>query len=96
MSIYGLISNNKSHLTIKGNGGRQEDDPSALVNMSTMWFVPQYALLRVAEGTHAVGHIEFFYALLPKSTSRIALAIFPMGIAALSLVVGILVFINRR
>ncbi|KAH0672130.1 hypothetical protein KY284_023217 [Solanum tuberosum] len=68
-----------------------EDDPSALVNMSAMWLVPQYALLGVAEAAHAVGQIEFFYSLLPKSMSSMASAMYTVGTAVSSLVVSILV-----
>uniref|UniRef100_A0A3Q7GDG4 Uncharacterized protein n=1 Tax=Solanum lycopersicum TaxID=4081 RepID=A0A3Q7GDG4_SOLLC len=68
-----------------------EDDPSALVNMSAMWLVPQYALLGVAEGSHSVGQIEFFYSLLPKSMSSMASAMYTVGTAVSSLVVSILV-----
>ncbi|XP_055806729.1 protein NRT1/ PTR FAMILY 1.2-like [Solanum dulcamara] len=68
-----------------------EDDPSALVNMSAMWLMPQYALLGVAEAAHAVGQIEFFYTQLPKSMSSMASAMYTVGIAVSSLVVSILV-----
>ncbi|WMV28672.1 hypothetical protein MTR67_022057 [Solanum verrucosum] len=51
-----------------------EGDPNALVDMSAMWFVPQYALLGMAEAAHTVGQIEFFYSLLPKSMSSFASA----------------------
>ncbi|PHT87830.1 hypothetical protein T459_09936 [Capsicum annuum] len=68
-----------------------EDDPSALVNMSAMWFVPQYALLGVAEAIHAVGQIEFLYSLLPKSMSSIASAMYNIGTAVPSLFGSILV-----
>ncbi|KAM3303976.1 protein NRT1/ PTR FAMILY 1.2 isoform X1 [Capsicum chacoense] len=68
-----------------------EDNPSALVNMSAMWFVPQYALLGVAEATHGVGQIEFFYSLFPKSMSSVASAMYTVGTAVSSLVGSILV-----
>ncbi|KAH0754090.1 hypothetical protein KY290_024360 [Solanum tuberosum] len=68
-----------------------EDDPYALVNMSAMWFVPQYALLGVAEATHGVGQVEFFYALFPKSMSSIASAMYTVGTAVSSLIGSILV-----
>ncbi|XP_055810258.1 protein NRT1/ PTR FAMILY 1.2-like [Solanum dulcamara] len=68
-----------------------EDNPSALVNMSAMWFVPQYALLGVAEATHAVGQTEFFYTLLPKRMSSIASAMYTVGTAVSSLVGSVLV-----
>ncbi|KAH0668942.1 hypothetical protein KY289_023435 [Solanum tuberosum] len=68
-----------------------EDDPNALVNMSAMWFVPQYALLGVAEATHGVGQIEFFYTLLPKSMASIASAMYTVGTAVSSLIGSFLV-----
>ncbi|KAL3368328.1 hypothetical protein AABB24_009287 [Solanum stoloniferum] len=68
-----------------------EDDPNALVNMSAMWFVPQYALLGVAEATHSVGQVEFFYALFPKSMSSIASSMYTAGTAVSSLIGSILV-----
>ncbi|XP_049403392.1 protein NRT1/ PTR FAMILY 1.2-like [Solanum stenotomum] len=68
-----------------------EDDPHALVNMSAMWVVPQYLLLGVAEAAHAVGQIEFFYSLFPKSMSSIASAMYTIGTAVSSLVGSILV-----
>ncbi|XP_004238696.1 protein NRT1/ PTR FAMILY 1.2 [Solanum lycopersicum] len=68
-----------------------EDDPNALVNMSAMWFVPQYALLGVAEATHGVGQVEFFYALFPKSMSSIASSMYTVGTAVSSLLGSILV-----
>ncbi|XP_049403385.1 protein NRT1/ PTR FAMILY 1.2-like isoform X2 [Solanum stenotomum] len=68
-----------------------EDDPNALVNMSAMWFVPQYALLGVAAATHGVGQVEFFYALFPKSMSSIASSMYTVGTAVSSLIGSILV-----
>ncbi|KAL3337120.1 hypothetical protein AABB24_029666 [Solanum stoloniferum] len=68
-----------------------EEDPNALVNMSAMWFVPQYALLGVAEATHGVGQVEFFYALFPKSMSSISSSMYTVGTAVSSLIGSILV-----
>ncbi|XP_010320604.2 LOW QUALITY PROTEIN: protein NRT1/ PTR FAMILY 1.2 [Solanum lycopersicum] len=68
-----------------------EDEPNALVNMSAMWFVPQYALLGMAEAAHTVGQIEFFYSLLPKSMSSFASAMHTVGSAVSSLIGSIMV-----
>ncbi|XP_055806728.1 protein NRT1/ PTR FAMILY 1.2-like [Solanum dulcamara] len=68
-----------------------EEDPSALVNMSAMWFMPQYALLGVAEAAHVVGQVEFFYALLPKSMCSLASAMYTVGVAVSSLIGSLLV-----
>ncbi|KAG5596562.1 hypothetical protein H5410_037794 [Solanum commersonii] len=67
-----------------------EDDPSSLVYKSSMWLVPQYALLGVAEAAHAAGQIEFFYSLLPKSMTSMASAMYTVGTAVSSWVVSIL------
>ncbi|XP_060215740.1 protein NRT1/ PTR FAMILY 1.2-like [Lycium barbarum] len=68
-----------------------EDNPSAIVNMSAMWFVPQYALLGLAEAAHSVGQIEFFYSLLPNSMSSIASAMSTTGTAVSCLAASVLV-----
>ncbi|MCD7450859.1 hypothetical protein HAX54_008717 [Datura stramonium] len=68
-----------------------EDDLSALLNMSAMWLVPQYALLGVAEAAYSVGQIEFFYSLLPKSMSSIASAMATTGTAVSCLAASLLV-----
>lgn len=78
-----------------------EDDVSALVNMSVMWFVPRHVLLGVAEAAYSVGQIEEFYSLLPKPMSNIASAMATTGsalacLAASVLVSGGLAFINQR
>lgn len=68
-----------------------EDHPSALVDMSAMWLVPQYVVLVVAEAAHSVGHIAFFYSLLPKSLSSIASAMSTIGTAVSCLAANLLV-----
>ncbi|CAN4094750.1 unnamed protein product [Withania somnifera] len=68
-----------------------KNDPSALVNISAMWFTPQYALLGVAEAAYSVGQVEFFYCLLPKSMSSIASAMATTGTAVACLAASVLV-----
>ncbi|XP_059316575.1 protein NRT1/ PTR FAMILY 1.2-like [Lycium ferocissimum] len=77
----------RQRVTLEGH----KDDPSALVNMSAMWLVPQYVVLGVAQGAHSVGHIEFFYSLLPKSMSSIASAMSTIGTAVSCLAASLLV-----
>ncbi|KAG5604411.1 hypothetical protein H5410_025903 [Solanum commersonii] len=89
--VYGIVSHNRKNKTTNGNRGRDEDDPNALVNMSAMWFVPQYALLGMAEVAHTVGQIEFFYSLLPKSMSSFASAMHTIGSVVSSLIGSIMV-----
>ncbi|KAK4379638.1 hypothetical protein RND71_001500 [Anisodus tanguticus] len=57
-----------------------EDDPNAVLNMSVMWFVSQFALLGLAKALNSVGLIEFIYTQFPKNMSSFALAIYTVGI----------------
>ncbi|KAJ8555468.1 hypothetical protein K7X08_012964 [Anisodus acutangulus] len=59
-----------------------QDGPNiASVNMSAMWFVPQYVLLGLADAFNAIGLVEFLYSELPKSMSSFVVAIFTLGMA---------------
>ncbi|WMV28662.1 hypothetical protein MTR67_022047 [Solanum verrucosum] len=68
-----------------------EDDPNAVLNMSFMWFVPQFALYGVAEGLNVVGQIEFVYSLFPKTMSSFAASLYTFGLAVASLINSLLV-----
>lgn len=67
------------------------DSPGAVIDMSALWLVPQFALLGLAEAFNAIGQIEFYYSQLPKSMSSIAVAIFTLGTAVANLVGSLLV-----
>lgn len=59
-----------------------QDSPNiASVNMSSMWFVPQYVLLGLADAFNAIGLVEFLYSELPKSMSSFVVAIFTLGMS---------------
>ncbi|MCD7453443.1 hypothetical protein HAX54_020913 [Datura stramonium] len=59
-----------------------QDSPNiASLNMSAMWFVPQYVLLGLADAFNAIGLVEFLYSELPKSMSSFVVAIFTLGMA---------------
>ncbi|XP_015083712.1 protein NRT1/ PTR FAMILY 1.2-like isoform X2 [Solanum pennellii] len=51
------------------------------INMSAMWFVPQYVLLGLADAFNAIGLVEFLYSELPKSMSSFVVAIFTLGMS---------------
>ena len=67
------------------------DSPGAVIDMSALWLVPQFAMLGLAEAFNAIGQIEFYYSQLPKSMSSIAVAIFTLGTAVANLVGSLLV-----
>ncbi|KAH0697881.1 hypothetical protein KY285_015041 [Solanum tuberosum] len=56
-----------------------QDSPN--INMSAMWFVPQYVLLGLADAFNAIGLVEFLYSELPKSMSSFVVAIFTLGMS---------------
>ncbi|KAK6782519.1 hypothetical protein RDI58_020315 [Solanum bulbocastanum] len=56
-----------------------QDGPN--INMSAMWFVPQYVLLGLADAFNAIGLVEFLYSELPKSMSSFVVAIFTLGMS---------------
>ncbi|CAN4110424.1 unnamed protein product [Withania somnifera] len=68
-----------------------ENDPNAVLNMSAVWFVPQFALLGLAEALNLIGLMEFLYAQFPKSMSSFALAICTVSTAIASLITSFLV-----
>ncbi|CAN4080487.1 unnamed protein product [Withania somnifera] len=67
-----------------------EDDPDAVLNMSAMWFVPQYVLLGLTEALSSLGLLNFIYTQLPKSMSIFVLAIYTVGMAIGSLICSFL------
>ncbi|KAK9983862.1 hypothetical protein SO802_033387 [Lithocarpus litseifolius] len=67
------------------------DSPGAVIDISALWLVPQFALLGLAEAFNAIGQIEFYYSQLPKRMSSISVAIFTLGTAVANLVGSLLV-----
>ncbi|XAR70863.1 hypothetical protein NMG60_11027897 [Bertholletia excelsa] len=63
-----------------------EDKKDAVLDMSAMWLIPQYALLGVAEAFYSIGQLEFFYSEFPKSMSSIAMALSTLGLAVSGLI----------
>ncbi|CAL5440581.1 unnamed protein product [Camellia sinensis] len=68
-----------------------QDDPNAVVDMTAIWLVPQYAILGLAEAFYSIGQIEFFYSQFPKSMTSISMALSTLGMAVSSLVGSLLV-----
>ncbi|XVF24951.1 hypothetical protein REPUB_Repub13aG0172000 [Reevesia pubescens] len=69
------------------------NNPTAVLNMSAMWLVPQFCLNGLAEAFTAIGQTEFFYSELPKSMSSIAAALFGLGMAVANLLASVVVSI---
>lgn len=61
------------------------DNPSAVLDMSAYWLVPQHVLNGLAEAFNSIAQTEFYYSEFPKSMSSIASAMFGLGMAFASL-----------
>ncbi|KAG5568688.1 hypothetical protein H5410_064297 [Solanum commersonii] len=94
--FLGIVATTLSAITetIRRNkaiNARFEDDLNAVLNMSSMWFVPQLALYGVAEALNVVGQVEFIYSLFPKTMSNFAAALYTFGLALANLINSLLV-----
>ncbi|KAA8525274.1 hypothetical protein F0562_007129 [Nyssa sinensis] len=66
MAVAGITESIRREKAIKEG---LEDNPDAVVDISALWLVPQFALLGLAEAFNAIGQLEFFYSEFPKSMS---------------------------
>lgn len=66
------------------------NNPSALVDMSAYWLVPQHVLNGLAEAFNAIGQTEFYYSEFPKSMSSIASSLFGLGMAVANLLASLI------
>ncbi|KAA8525272.1 hypothetical protein F0562_007127 [Nyssa sinensis] len=66
MAVAGITESIRREKAIKEG---LEDNPDAVVDISALWLVPQFALLGLAEAFNAIGQLEFFYSELPQSMS---------------------------
>ncbi|KAI3830853.1 hypothetical protein MKX03_015558 [Papaver bracteatum] len=60
-------------------------------SISSLWLVPQFCLIGLAEAFNAIGKIEFYYCQLPKSMSSVAVAFFTLGTAFPGLLGGLII-----
>ncbi|XP_028080096.1 protein NRT1/ PTR FAMILY 1.2-like isoform X2 [Camellia sinensis] len=67
------------------------DDPNAIVDMSAMWLIPQFALLGAGDAFNSSGQVEFYMTRFSKSMSSIAVALYTFGMAMAALVGSVLV-----
>lgn len=82
LAISAITEAIRRHIAIDQKDIYPQDGPNiASVDMSAMWFVPQYVLLGLADAFNAIGLVEFLYSELPKSMSSFVVAIFTLGMA---------------
>ncbi|KAK8960774.1 putative peptide/nitrate transporter [Platanthera guangdongensis] len=65
--------------------------PDAVVPMSILWMVPQYALLGFGDVFTAIGLLEFFYDQSPENMQSLGTTFFTSGIAAGNFLSSVLV-----
>ncbi|XWS20258.1 hypothetical protein CRYUN_Cryun31cG0085200 [Craigia yunnanensis] len=56
-------------------------NPSAMVNMSVMWLLPQYIVMGVAESLSILGQFEFYHREFPKTMSSIGNSLYFLSLA---------------
>ncbi|CAI9100372.1 OLC1v1037355C2 [Oldenlandia corymbosa var. corymbosa] len=93
MATAALVERNRRNAAIKQG---VTENPLAVVNMSAFWLVPQHVLIGLAEALNAIGQIEFYYALFPKSMSSIGVSLFALGTAVGNLVGSFIVMVVNR
>ncbi|KAF9614585.1 hypothetical protein IFM89_019368 [Coptis chinensis] len=67
------------------------DNPLGVLDMSALWLIPQHCVTGLADSFNIIGQTEFYYSQFPKSMSSIATALFGLGLAFGSLIVGVMV-----
>uniref|UniRef100_A0A803KV25 Uncharacterized protein n=3 Tax=Chenopodium quinoa TaxID=63459 RepID=A0A803KV25_CHEQI len=71
--VAGFVEQKRKHTAIVHG---LVDDPHAIIPLSYVWLVPQYALHGMAEAFMSIGHLEFFYDQAPESMKSTAMALF--------------------
>ncbi|CAK9174577.1 unnamed protein product [Ilex paraguariensis] len=87
MVVSGIVENIRRRKAI--DQGLQ-NNPNAIVDMSAMWLVPQYALSGIAEAFNAIGQTEFYYTEFPRSMSSIASSLVGLGMAVANLLASVI------
>lgn len=66
------------------------NNPSAVVDMSAYWLIPQHVLNGLAEAFNAIGQTEFYYSEFPQSMASIASCLFGLGMAFANLLASLI------
>ncbi|KAK8595000.1 hypothetical protein V6N13_015909 [Hibiscus sabdariffa] len=64
--------------------------PTAVVNMSAMWLLPQYIVMGIAEALSALGQFEFYHRAFPKTMSSIGNSLFFLSLSLAHLLNSVL------
>lgn len=83
MMVAGLVENIRRHKAIASNG-------QAMIHMSAMWLIPQFAFNGLAEAFNGIGQTEFYYSEFPKNMSSIATCLSGLGMAVGNLLASVI------
>ncbi|XVE52068.1 hypothetical protein DITRI_Ditri02bG0091300 [Diplodiscus trichospermus] len=78
MGLTAMVENARLSKAIKEG---QVKNPTAMVNMSVMWLLPQYVVMGVAESLSTLGQFEFYHREFPKTMSSIGNSLFFLSLA---------------
>ncbi|KAF6138231.1 hypothetical protein GIB67_011071 [Kingdonia uniflora] len=67
------------------------DNPTAVIELSASWLIPQFVILGAIEAFAGVGQIEFYYSLLRKSIASFAMPFQTLGTAFFGFVGSLLI-----
>ncbi|XVE81599.1 hypothetical protein DITRI_Ditri15bG0077900 [Diplodiscus trichospermus] len=78
MGLTAIVENVRLNKAIKEGHVK---NPTAMVNMSVMWLLPQYVVMGVAESLSTLGQFEFYHREFPKTMSSIGNSLFFLSLA---------------
>ncbi|RCV38071.1 hypothetical protein SETIT_8G112400v2 [Setaria italica] len=59
--------------------GLEGNNTDGIVNMSALWLAPQCVFAGLTSAFGSIGQMEFYYAVLPKTMSSLAMALLPLA-----------------
>ncbi|KAF8665194.1 hypothetical protein HU200_054146 [Digitaria exilis] len=68
-----------------------ENNTDGIVEMSALWLAPQCVFAGLTSAFGSVGQMEFYYAVLPKTMSSLAMALLPLAIGVANIAGTIIV-----
>jgi len=57
-----------------------QGNTNGIVNMSVLWLAPQCVFAGLTSAFGSIGQMEFYYAVIPKTMSSLAMALLPLAI----------------
>ena len=68
-----------------------QGNTNGIVNMSVLWLAPQCVFAGLTSAFGSIGQMEFYYAVIPKTMSSLAMALLPLAIGVANIVGTVIV-----